>query len=106
METEHRLVISFSGYGDQARPLGDIPGLLFAARATSSFPGAFPPFPVKEMDRVLAAPGIKWPGRDAFLHRVFPRRKAAGLTAEAASLLDGSVPATAPFQTARAPVRE
>src|SRR3546814_941314 len=41
METEHRLVISFSGYGDQARPLGDIPGLLFAARATSSFPGAF-----------------------------------------------------------------
>src|SRR3546814_5362844 len=27
METEHRLVISFSGYGDQARPLGDIPGL-------------------------------------------------------------------------------
>src|SRR3546814_13678043 len=64
METEHRLVISFSGYGDQARPLGDIPGLLFAARATSSFPGAFPPFQVKELDRVLAAAGIKWPGRD------------------------------------------
>src|SRR3546814_2681501 len=59
METEHRLVISFSGYGDQARPLGDIPGLLFAARATSSFPGAFPPFQVKELDRVLAAAGIK-----------------------------------------------
>src|SRR3546814_406916 len=100
METEHRLVISFSGYGDQARPLGDIPGLLFAARATSSFPGAFPPFQVKELDRVLAAAGIKWPGRDAFLHRVFPRRKAAGLTAEDASLIDGSVLANAPFRPA------
>src|SRR3546814_935906 len=100
METEHRLVISFSGYGDRARPLGDIPGLLFAARATSSFPGAFPPFQVKELDRVLAAAGIKWPGRDAFLHRVFPRRKAAGLTAEDASLIDGSVLANAPFRPA------
>src|SRR3546814_3674423 len=50
--------------------------------------------------RVLAAAGIKWPGRDAFLQRVFPRRKAAGLTAEDASLIDGSVLANAPFRPA------
>jgi patatin-related protein len=99
-ETEHRLVISFSGYGGQPQPLGDMMDLLFAARATSSFPGAFPPFQVSELDRVLADKKLDWPGRAAFLKRIFPRRQAAGLSAEDAILIDGSVLANAPFRPA------
>ena len=99
-ETEHRLVIHFSGLAQGAAPLGHVAELLYAARATSSFPGAFPPFKVKELDGLLTARKIPWPGRDAFLSRVFPRREAAGLKAEDALLIDGSVLANAPFRPA------
>jgi patatin-related protein len=48
-ETEHRRIVSFtcrralSGEVQSEFDAGDIPSLVFAARATSSFPGAFPP---------------------------------------------------------------
>lgn len=96
IETEHRLTLPFSDHGISPRNLGSIPELVFAARATASFPGAFPPFTVKELDAVLADRGIDWPGRAAFLQRVLPRHFAAG-TAETTPLIDGSVLANAPF---------
>ena len=102
IETEHRLVVNFSdhgGYGREIGTLADAAELAFAARATSSFPGAFPPFTTAELDRVLAARGRDWPGRDAFLARVLPRAHAAGVAGEAA-LIDGSVLANAPFEPA------
>jgi len=96
IETEHRLTLPFTDHGVAPRHLGSIPELTFAARATASFPGAFPPFTVKELDEVLAERGIDWPGRTAFLQRVLPRHSAAG-TAETTPLIDGSVLANAPF---------
>ena len=97
VETEHRLVIGFRQGGNaDAAPLAAIPELAFAARATSSFPGAFPPFTVAELDRVLKARRRRWPGRRGFLARVLPRHAAAGQAARAV-LIDGSVLANAPF---------
>ena len=98
-ETEHRLTIAFSDRGESSRRLGADAELAFATRATSSFPGAFPPFSVGELDRVLAEDNRLWPGRNAFLARVLPRHVAIG-AAESAVLIDGSVLANAPFRPA------
>ena len=40
--------------------LENVPALAFAARATSSFPGAFPPAQLVEMDGLVASRGVKW----------------------------------------------
>ncbi len=102
-ETEHRIVIGFS---DHAGPhLADPAELVFAARATSSFPGAFPPFRVGELDAALADRGMAWPGREAFLARILPRQSAVGM-ADSATLIDGSVLANAPFAPAIEALRE
>ncbi len=96
IENEHRLVIAFSDPGaapDCDRHLGDIAELTFAARATASFPGAFPPARVGEIDEVVARHGARWPGRAAFLRRIFPGRR----TPEAATLIDGAVLNNRPF---------
>ena len=94
-ETEHRLTIAFTDRGRGARRLAEPAALAFAGRATASFPGAFPPFAVAELDAVLAARGQDWPGREAFLARAFP-----GRDPHAAVLIDGSVLANAPFRPA------
>ena len=99
VETEHRLVFPFSDHGETRDSFADPAELAFAARATSSFPGAFPPFMVGELDRVLADRGADWPGRDAFLTRMLPRQAAAN-AADKAVLIDGSVLANAPFRPA------
>src|SRR3546814_8406994 len=52
VETEHRLNIGFPARGIADRTLGDIAELTLAARATASFPGAFPPLTVREWDKV------------------------------------------------------
>ncbi|USI72188.1 patatin-like protein [Sphingomonas morindae] len=104
VETEHRLTLAFRDRGAGARRLADPIDLVFAARATASFPGAFPPFTVAELDALLAARGRPWPGRAAFLARALPRHCAAGLV-EQAVLLDGSVLANAPFAPAIAALR-
>ena len=96
VETEHRLVVPFTDHGAPCDTLADPAELAFASRATSSFPGAFPPFTVAELDRVLKERKRKWPGKRAFLSRVLPRQAAVG-TAERTVLIDGSVLANAPF---------
>ncbi|HEX9933161.1 MAG TPA: patatin-like protein, partial [Allosphingosinicella sp.] len=96
LETEHRLTFSFRATGGGR--LAETPDLVFAARATASFPGAFPPFSVAELDEVLAARGQPWPGRAAFLGRAFPGREQSA--AERAVLIDGSILANAPFRPA------
>ncbi|KQM95386.1 patatin [Sphingomonas sp. Leaf22] len=103
VETEHRLVIGFHDHGGDR--LADAAELVFAARATSSFPGAFPPFRVGELDAALADRDVDWPGRDAFLRRVLPRQSAVGM-ADQATLIDGSVLANAPFAPAIDALRE
>nr|WP_310523525.1 patatin-like protein [Polymorphobacter sp.] len=96
IENEHRLVIGFADRGpgpDGQRHLGDIAELSFAARATASFPGAFPPARVGEIDAVVAARHAEWPTRADFLAHVFPGRA----NPEAATLIDGAVLNNRPF---------
>ncbi len=96
IENEHRLVIGFNDPGpggDGQRHLGDIAELTFAARATASFPGAFPPARIGEVDAIVLAKAGRWPGRAAFLQRIFPGRAVP----EAATLIDGSVLNNRPF---------
>ena len=104
VETEHRMVLMFRGEGRSGQSLDELPGLAFAARATASFPGAFPPFTVREIDAVLADAGRAWPGRDAFLERQLPHADAIG-DAEDLVMIDGSVLANAPFKPAIAALK-
>ncbi len=109
-ETEHRLTIGFHA---RARPvsfvssagLAPLPELLMAARATASFPGAFPPLEVREIDALIAERGLDWPGRNAFLQRIMPERWRTGSTDEAA-LIDGAVLNNRPFAEAMAALRD
>lgn len=103
METEHRLVIPFTDHGTGG--FADHAELTFAARATSSFPGAFPPFCVAELDGVLEQRALGWPTRDAFLERALPRQYAANAI-NSAVLIDGSVLVNAPFGPAIDALRE
>ena len=105
-DAEHRLPITFrrdaarQGGEDFADPLE----LVFAARATASFPGAFPPMQIAEIDRLAHETGRAWPGRDAFLERIMPTHVRAG-ELDAVSLLDGSVLVNKPFAGAIAALR-
>ncbi len=101
-ESEHRITVDFSTRGRTG--LADIPELIFAARATASFPGAFPPFSVRELDRLLEREHVAWPGRSAFLKRILPQQFAVG-AADDTMLIDGSVLANAPFNQAIAALR-
>jgi patatin-related protein len=95
-ENEHRLVIGFNDPGpgpDGQRRLGDIAELTFAARATASFPGAFPPARLGEIDSVVADRGARWPGRMAFVQRLFPGR----ISPDSVTLIDGAVLNNRPF---------
>ncbi|MFM9978569.1 MAG: patatin-like protein [Sphingomonadaceae bacterium] len=94
-ETEHRLTLTFRDAPGDPQAIGHPNDLVFAARATASFPGAFPPFTVAELDAVLHEDGRDWPGREEFLARIMPSR-----AAENAVLIDGSVLANAPFRPA------
>ncbi len=100
-ESEHRLSIGFAAPapaqgGEALAPLLE---LVLAARATASFPGAFPPLHLGEIDRLAAERGDGWPSRERFVARIMPRRAASG-TADHASLIDGSVLVNAPFAEA------
>jgi patatin-related protein len=105
-EREHHHVLHFSY---RRSPTGDVqsdfdldnaPALAFAARATSSFPGAFPPASIREMDEVVARRGDAWPARSAFLASNFKPHAEAGIDAASASFLDGSVLNNRPFHEA------
>ena len=98
-ETEHRLTIGFSTRGMGNEGFAHAAELAFAARATASFPGAFPPFNVRELDGLLQSRKVNWAGRDDFLNRILPQQFAAG-TADDTFLIDGSVLANAPFAQA------
>lgn len=97
-EQEHRLVMHFRQDERSDDGLCDVPALAAAARATASFPGAFPPFTLRELDRVLHKRGIAWPGRDAFVRAQLPTVGESDPADRV--LIDGSVLANAPFRPA------
>ena len=97
-EPEHRLPIGFRSATPRERGTGLAPiaELTAAARATASFPGAFPPLTLAEIER--GVPG-GWPNRDAFVRRIMPTHFRRG-TADEVALIDGSVLNNAPFAAA------
>ncbi|SLJ88205.1 patatin-like protein [Novosphingobium mathurense] len=106
LESEHRLTIDFHvksrGKGEE---LASIPALVLAARSTASFPGAFPPLQIAEIDKLVAETAVKWPDRDAFLRRVMPEHFSRK-DIDSVSLIDGSVLVNAPFADAMTVLRD
>ncbi|MBD60042.1 MAG: patatin [Citromicrobium sp.] len=100
-ESEHRMPIGFSAKTPEvagawlANPLE----LAFAARATASFPGAFPPLQVGEIDALADEVGRSWRTRENFLQRIMPAHFDDG-SVEGVSLIDGSVLVNRPFEGA------
>jgi len=102
-EREHRHVLKFNylrhftGNVQSEFDTSHIPGLIFAARATSSFPGAFPPAQIGEIDRCLVARRQSWATRAEFLAGNFKPLIATGSDPAKASFIDGSVLNNKPF---------
>lgn len=111
-EREHRGVIRFrldhdkAGHLQSEFDLDHLPSLAFAARASASYPGAFPTAQIREMDDFLAARHTPWPARSHFLARNFSGYRDQGKNPEEAVLLDGSIldnkPITATLEAIRA----
>jgi patatin-related protein len=97
-ETEHRRIVSFtckralSGEMVSEFTHDDVPSLVFSARATASFPGAFPPATIAEMDRLLAERHRDWPTRQHFIEH-----KLAVTDPRGGYFIDGSVVMNKPF---------
>lgn len=100
-ESEHRVSIGFRSTVPELGGIGlaDPCELVFAARATASFPGAFPALQPSEIDRLAKERRSDWAGRDAFLARILPAHKASG-DVDKVALIDGSVLVNAPFSEA------
>ena len=110
-EREHRHVLRFRY---QRRPDGEVisdfdfenaPALAFAARATSAFPGAFPPAQISEMDDLVTRKFVVWHSRAEFIARNFATYTRMNVDPTSASFLDGSVLNDRPFREAISAIR-
>ncbi len=105
-ELEHRHVLHFKyrrrpgGEVESDFDLDNVPALAFAARATSSFPGAFPPAQIVEMDELVASRGARWPRREEFILRNFAQHLRADVDPATAAFIDGAVLNNRPFREA------
>jgi patatin-related protein len=106
-ESEHRVSIGFRGRtsGAAGDALAELPELVFAARATASFPGAFPALQLAEIDLLAKERNMPWSGREAFTARIMPEHARRG-ELEGVSLIDGSVLVNAPFADAMRVLRD
>ncbi len=106
-ESEHRLSIGFRSKTPDSgkQPLAPTPELVFAARATASFPGAFPALQAAEIDALVNERGDAWHSRTAFLARIMPSHARHG-DLDGVSLIDGSVLVNAPFAEAMGVLRD
>lgn len=110
-DREHRHVLRYTyrrwTNGEEHSELGtqDSPGLAFAGRATSAYPGAFPPAQLSDIDALLAEKGRKWEGKADFLKRTFGDYLAAGLDPTLTSFVDGGVLNNKPFASAMKAIR-
>ncbi|MGZ5867726.1 MAG: patatin-like protein, partial [Xanthobacteraceae bacterium] len=80
--------------------MGNAPALAFAARATSSFPGAFPPARILDMDELVARRRAMWPMREDFIANNFDGHRMANVDPVTACFIDGSVLNNRPFREA------
>lgn len=105
-EREHRHTLSFTyvrwrnGEFETDFDAAGVPALAFAARATSSFPGAFPPVRLADVDLVLDERGLVWRAKDRFFVRNFGDYMRAGIDPHRTAFIDGSVLNNKPFAAA------
>jgi patatin-related protein len=110
-EREHRHTLHFSyrrrasGAVESDFDLDNAPALAFAARATSSIPGAFPPAQILEIDELMRARGVSWPRRDDFIAANFEPYAQAGVDPVSVPFVDGSVLNSRPFREAVSAIR-
>lgn len=96
-EREHRHLFRFrvdhhkTGHLRSDVDLDGVPSLSFAARASASYPGAFPPAQLREIDDFLASRRRHWSTRTQFLTKNFSRHLEQGKNPDDAVLVDGSV---------------
>ena len=90
-----------SDFGDD-----NLPSLALAARATSSFPGAFPPVQLTDIDRLLERRSLKWTSRSQFIRMNFREQIRAGIDPTKTSFVDGSIVNDKPFSAAINAIRE
>lgn len=102
-ETEHRRILAFtcrrslSGEMQSEFGPGHVPSLVFASRATASFPGAFMPATVAEMDEIVAERERDWPARGALLRDKLGVEGDLDFAASNRYFIDGSVVMNKPF---------
>ena len=106
-ESEHRVSIGFRALtaAEPGQNLAAPLELVLAARATASFPGAFPPLQLAEIDALAAERSDPWLSRTAFIERVLPEHSRHG-DSDAVALIDGSVLVNAPFAEAMGVLRD
>ena len=78
----------------------DFPSLAFAARASASYAGAFPPARLSEMDELVQERGQDWSGREHFVERNIFRKGRVDRTEEDAIFIDGGIVNNKPFDAA------
>ena len=94
-DRRHRYVLSFRTRDEQfARD--DNRALAFAARATSSFPGAFPPTRIADIEEL----GKPWDGLEAFLREYWEIYELSDARPQQTAFVDGGVLDNAPFDLA------
>ena len=110
-EREYRHVLHFkyrrraSGAVDSDFGLDNAPALAFAARATSSIPGAFPPARIVEMDQLVEEREADWPRRAEFMARNFEQYAKLNVDVASVPFIDGSVLNSRPFREAITAIR-
>lgn len=110
-ENDHRQTLCFrairapGGEVDSEMDLDHVPLLAFAGRASASYPGAFPPARMAEMDAAIAARPTLWPKRQGEPSK--PSLAVGGDQAPPAPmiLIDGSILNNKPVHAAISAVR-
>ena len=105
-ESEHRMSIAIDANvpAHGGEPMAPLLDMVFAARATASFPGAFPALQLAEIDKLAQERKVEWTSRSEFVAQVMPEHARHG-DAEGVSLIDGSVLVNAPFAEAMGVLR-
>lgn len=105
-EQQHKVSLRFSHtQGRRSARQSDfddtnIPGLGFAARATSSFPGAFPPVRLQDLKDYLRQNGLPWAHENEFMTKNFGDLSEDHLSVRDMAFIDGGVTNNKPFSSA------
>lgn len=105
-EMQHKVRLHFSHMqGTRSARQSDfddtnIPGLGFAARATSSFPGAFPPARLEDLKDYLRQRQLSWPHEHDFMRRNFSELNEPAEAIRKMCFIDGGVTNNKPFASA------